>query len=275
AKIFLNDMLEIIYLFSRRVNLGSIEKDMSISEAEAELINKNSKNLDIQDLGLFWQITMKNLDDLRIIGNENLILEMYIMQLVHVKSLDVKSENSNYSEIIESSKSQKKLVGKDTKEQNLDADFSSQVKNQLKNTDQVKTKPIKSLSSEIKKTSVEITNFQDLINLATRDKEIELRFDLERNVKLVSFSRGKIDISFNEKLNKDFIKNLTEKLLLWTGERWIISLSKNSEAKSVYEQNLQNRSNKLDEYEKSKTAKQLKDAFPDAELINIDEEDND
>ena len=218
---------------------------------------------------------MKNLDDLRIIGNENLILEMYIMQLVHVKSLDVKSENSNYSEIIESSKSQKKLVGKDTKEQNLDADFSSQVKNQLKNTDQVKTKPIKSLSSEIKKTSVEITNFKDLINLATRDKEIELRFDLERNVKLVSFKRGKIDISFNEKLNKDFIKNLTEKLLLWTGERWIISLSKNSEAKSVYEQNLQNRSNKLDEYEKSKTAKQLKDAFPDAELINIDEEDND
>ncbi len=275
AKIFLNDMLEIIYLFSRRVNLGSIEKDMSISEAEAELINKYSKNLDIQDLGLFWQITMKNLDDLRIIGNENLILEMYIMQLVHVKSLDVKSEKSNYSEIIESSKPQKKLVGKDTKEQNLDADFSSQVKNQLKNTDQVKTKPIKSLSSEIKKTSVEITNFQDLINLATRDKEIELRFDLERNVKLVSFSRGKIDISFNEKLNKDFIKNLTEKLLLWTGERWIISLSKNSEAKSVYEQNLQNRSNKLDEYEKSKTAKQLKDAFPDAELINIDEEDND
>ena len=131
------------------------------------------------------------------------------------------------------------------------------------------------ISSEIKKTSVEITNFQDLINLATRDKEIELRFDLERNVKLVSFSRGKIDISFNEKLNKDFIKNLTEKLLLWTGERWIISLSKNSEAKSVYEQNLKNRSNKLDEYEKSKTAKQLKDAFPDAELINIDEEDND
>ena len=32
-----------------------------------------------------------------------------------------------------------------------------------------------------------------------------------------------------------FIKSLTEKLLLWTGERWIISLSKNSNAKSVYE----------------------------------------
>ena len=34
-----------------------------------------------------------------------------------------------------------------------------------------------------------------------------------KNVKLVSFNKGKIDISFNEKLNKNFIKNLTEKLL--------------------------------------------------------------
>ena len=42
-------------------------------------------------------------------------------------------------------------------------------------------------------------------------------------------------------LNKNFIKNLTEKLLLWTGERWIISLSKNTDAKSVYEKNLENK----------------------------------
>ena len=32
AKNFLNDILEILYLFSRRINLGPIEKDMSISE---------------------------------------------------------------------------------------------------------------------------------------------------------------------------------------------------------------------------------------------------
>ena len=84
-----------------------------------------------------------------------------------------------------------------------------------------------------------ITNFQELIDLANNEKEVELKYDLERNVKLVSFSRGKIDISFNEKLNKNFIKVLTEKLLAWTGERWIISLSKNEGAKSLHEQILE------------------------------------
>ena len=37
-------------------------------------------------------------------------------------------------------------------------------------------------------------------------KKVQLKYDLERNVKLVSFSKGKIDISFNDKLNKNFIK---------------------------------------------------------------------
>ena len=56
----------------------------------------------------------------------------------------------------------------------------------------------------------------------------------------------------NEKLNQNFIKNLTEKLLLWTGERWIISLSKNNAAKSVYEKNLEDKDNMIEEFKKSK-----------------------
>ena len=274
AKIFLNDMLEMLYLFSRRINLGFIEKDMTISEAETELINQFSKNLDLQDLSLFWQLTIKTIDDLRIVGNENLILEMYIMQLVHIMGIDDKKENLYQSQVFDSSYS-KKADPKKLNEENIEPDYSNKVKNQMKNTNQVKSKPIKDISPEIKKTKIEITNFQDLVNKANKEKEIELKFDLERNVKLVSFKKGKIDISFNEKLNKDFIKNLSEKLLLWTGERWIISLSKNTQAKSIYEKNLQIKSNKLEEYENSEIAKQIMNTFPDAELLNIEEENND
>ena len=63
--------------------------------------------------------------------------------------------------------------------------------------------------------------------------------------------------------------------MLWTGERWIISLSKNTQAKSIYEKNLQIKSNKLEEYENSEIAKQIMNTFPDAELLNIEEENND
>ena len=245
---------------------------MTTSEAEVQMVHEYSKNIDMQDIGLFWQLTIKTIDDLRIVGNENLTLEMYIMQLVHLKNIQNKTEV--YENNVQEGKSSREnnLVSENKIEENLENNLSTQIKNQLKNTDQIKKNPVKDISPKAK---VEIKKFQDLIDLANKEKEVELKFDLERNVKLVSFNKGKIDISFNEKLNQSFIKNLTEKLLLWTGERWVISLSKNNDAKSIYEQNMEKKSYKLKEFEESDLAKQIKETFPDAELVEIQEDSND
>ena len=271
AKNFLNDILETLYLFSRRISLGSIEKDASISEAEVQMVDQYSKNIDMQDIGLFWQLTIKTIDDLRIVGNENLTLEMYIMQLSHLKNIDSKKNDVNLDNN-DIQKSNENLVGKKNENDTQDNNISNQIKNQLKSTNQIKTNPLKKLSKINSNDKIEITSFQDLIDQANKEKEIELKYDLERNVKLVSFNKGAIDISFNEKLNKNFIKNLTEKLLLWTGDRWIISLSKNTDAKSIYEKNQENKNNKIDEFKKSKIASDIQRVFPDAELIDLKEE---
>ena len=270
AKNFLNDVLEVLYLFSRRINLGPIEKDLSISEAEVEMVDKYSKNIDIQDISLFWQLTIKTIDDLRIVGNENLTLEMYIIQLVHLKSLGVEKKDNGRNE--QDILSQDNYVNEKIEEKNIETKLSNGTKSQLKSTNQIKTSPIKKNNEKNEKSKIKITSFQDLIDQSNKEKEIELKYDLERNVKLVSFNKGKIDISFNEKLNKNFIKNLTEKLLQWTGERWIISLSKNVEAKSIYEKNLENQNKIIEEFKKSKIAKDLETAFPDAKLTEIKEE---
>ena len=271
AKNFLNDILEVLYLFSRRISLGIIDKDMSISELETQMVDEYSKNIDMQDIGLFWQLTIKTIDDLRIVGNENLTLEMYIMQLIHLKNIDENKDDFKFEKNTNKITNEN-LSGKKIDDKLLEKNTPKQIKNQLKSTNQIKTRPITNTTEDIKENKIEITNFQDLIDQANKTKEIELKYDLERNVKLVSFNKGTIDISFNEKLNKNFIKTLTEKLLLWTGERWIISLSKNAEAKSIYEKNLEHKSNKIEEFKKSKIALDVQKAFPDAKLIDLKED---
>ncbi len=270
AKNFLNDILEVLYLFGRRINLGPLNKDMSISETEVQMIDQYSKNVDMKDIGLFWQLTIKTIDDLKIVSNENLSLEMFIMQLLHLKNIDEIKEMDDTLNV--KPKIQENLQGEKIEDKKVETSFTNKTKNQLKSTNQIKTSPLKSSKFQDEKQKIEITSFQNLIELANKYKEIELKYDLERNVKLVSFNKGKIDISFNEKLNKDFIKNLTEKLLEWTGERWIISLSKNSEAKSVYEKNIEAKNNFIDEFKKGKIAKEIETAFPDAKLIDIEED---
>ena len=274
AKNFLNDILEMLYLFSRRINLGPIEKDALISESEIKLIEEYSKNLNMQDLGLFWQMTIKTIDDLKIVSNENLTLEMYVMQLIHLKDIDQPHEKKIEAQTnggIKTFQENEEENENEMKEENKEKGISP-VKSQLKNTDQIKTNLIKNpkIKNQTNK-SYQIKSFQDLIDIANKEKEIELNYDLERNVRLVSFSEGKIDISFNEKLNKNFIKILTEKLLSWTNQRWIISLSKNSGAKTIHQKNLEEKSAFLLREKKNEVVKKILSDFPDAKLVDVKE----
>ena len=270
GKLFLNDILEVLYLFSRRINLGSIEKDLFISENEIDLIESSTEGLNNEDLALFWQITIKTIEDLKTVSNEQLTLEMYLLQLIHVKSIEeFDKPESQYSQGSSDPIGQKKIIEEKELEQNL----TNPTKQQLKSIDQIKVLKEKNID---KKNDVQpkfnINSFEDLISISGEEKDAELKYDLERNVKLIRFENGKIDINFNEKLNKNFIKKLSQSLLKWTGKRWIITLSKEDGGKTFFEEKLNIKKKLLDEEKQSGLYKEISSIFPDIDLIKVEEE---
>ena len=271
AKNFLNDILEIIYLFTRRINLGKIEKDLFISDSELDLIEQFSKNLNIQDLGLFWQLTLKTIEDINIVSNENITLEMYLMQLIHIKDIEKNYDDSQLTDITLEKKFESKKENLDDKK-NLKANNTT--REQLKNTDQVQMLSKTEVDSKSSPSvNLEINSFSDLIKLAEKKREMELKYDLERNVKLAGFENGKININFNENLNKNFIKKLSQCLFLWTGKRWIITLSKDENLKTFHQKEIEIKKEKLQNEKDSETYKEMLKVFSDAKLIDVGQED--
>ena len=268
-KNFLNDILDILNLVSRQISLGNIENDKLLPESQIKSIFEMSKNLEIEDIGLFWQFTLKTLDDLKIIGDENIALEMYVLQLIHLKEIKPSQDNTgNLNENING-----RVDGPNEKSINDLIDNSkTKIKSQLKNTDQVKTKSVSEPINESSYGKLKINTYKDLVDLANKENEIELKYDLERNVNLVSFRNGKIDISFNEKLNKNFTKNLTTKLMQWTGERWIISLSQNDGEKTLYQKKSEEKIDKINKALEMKEVKSLLNQFDDAKLVDIEKD---
>ena len=104
-------------------------------------------------------------------------------------------------------------------------------------------------------------------------KEIQLKYDLENNVNLIKFSEGKIDISFNEKLDKNFVRNLSEKLLEWTGKRWVITLVEKPGKKTFAELQSDKKKKLLDQEKKGEIYKKFKNIFSDGELLEVKKED--
>jgi len=270
ARLFLNDILELIYLFSRRINLGSIEKDLFISESELELIAESSKNLNTQDLSLFWQLTIKTIEDLKMVSSEKVALEMYLIQLMHVKGVDEYESVKNFSSIPNNDLITNK---KKIEENNKEPDFVSPVKDQLKSVEQVKVYKNKNLGEDINhENKFKVRSFSDLVMMAGKDKDMELKYDLERNVKLVRFEYGKIDINFNENLNKNFIKKLSQSLFKWTNKRWIITLSKEKGQKTLQEKNIETKKNFLNSAKQDPLYNEMLNIFPDADLTDVKED---
>ena len=77
--------------------------------------------------------------------------------------------------------------------------------------------------------------------------------------------------SFNENIDKNFIKNLSKKLFAWTGKRWIITLSKEKGQPTHREIKLEKKQTQLDETIKTNVYKKMLEAFSDAKLITVEE----
>ena len=268
-KVFINDFLELLYYF-KNINALKVEgTNFSLNDQDFENINNISKQINSEVLILFWQFTIKTLDELDIVSNQNLSIEMFLIRLMHLKGISNISKSSEKDEkIIKNieNKEKKNLI----KEEKDIFDLKNKTVGQIKNVTQEK-KPEQNIQKKENPLQGKIINsFQDLIDICSDKKEIKLKYELEKNVNLVSFENQRIEISFNEFLDKEFIKILSSKLYEWTGNRWIISISKKKGELSKKDKEAEIKKNYIKDAKKEKIYKTVIDKFSDAELIDIE-----
>jgi DNA polymerase III subunit gamma/tau len=273
-KVFINDFLELLYYFKNIESLNVEGTNFSLNDDEFNKIKEISQNVSNETLILFWQFTIKTLEELDIVSNQHLSIEMFLIRLIHLKSI------KNISEIT----SEKSISNKDTKEILLSSKKENndlfgigdkdQTIGQIKNIAQEKDPKLK----ENKKIDIQpnlIKSFEDLLEICSYKKEIKLKYELEKNVNLVSFENQRIEISFNEDLDKEFVKDLSSKLYEWTNERWIITLSKIKGEPSKKEKEINLKKELIKGAKNSSTYKGILENFPDAELVDIKKKEKD
>ncbi len=258
-KVFINDFLELLYYFKNINSLTLESTNFSLNDEEFSKIKNLSNQIDSEVLILFWQFAISSLEEIDIVSNQHLSIEMFLIRLMHLSS--VKSKNK--VEKVEIDLKSENLVN------NKETELTPKTINQIKNVAQEeKTKP--EVQTDIKgEKKININAFEDLIEICSKKKEIKLKYELEKNVNLVKFEKNRIEISFNESLNKDFVKDLSSKLFEWTDERWIITFSKLKGQMSVKDKEKNEKKQLIDEMKNSEIFKSVLDKFPDAELIDV------
>ena len=268
-KIFINDFLELLYYFKNIESLNVDGTNFSLNDEEFNRIKEISEKVNNETLILFWQFTIKALEELDIVSNQHLSMEMFLIRLIHLKSIKNMPQTSHESSNqINENITQTSLSQKKEDEDLFGIKDKAEAIGQMKNISQEKDVTLKD-NKEIETEVNLINSFDDLLEICSSKKEIKLKYELEKNVNLVSFENQRIEISFNENLDKDFIKDLSLKLYEWTNNRWIITLSKTKGQPSKKETEVNLKKELIESVKNSSIYKNILEKFPDAELVDV------
>ena len=264
-KVFINDFLELIYYFKNIDSLTLESTNFSLNDQEFLKIKEISKNIDNQILILFWQFAISTVEELDLVSNQNLSIEMFLIRLIYVQSSKQQDHNLKSETILEKTETSVKM----NEEKKKFPNFKNETINQIKNISQEEKIKLETKNEIKAENKILLNTFDDLLEICAIKKEIKLKYELEKNVNLVSFESNRIEISFNDNLDKDFVKELSLKLFEWTGKRWIITFSKLKGQISVKDKEKNVKKQLMDEMKDTGIFKSMMDKFPDAELIDL------
>ena len=259
---FLNDFLEILYYVKNIETIKISGTNFDLNDEEYKNISLLANNIDFKTLILYWQFTLKAIEELNIVSNQNITIEMFLLRLIYLS--DYSYNNHDKTEL------EKEVNYKFEEEKEIinNSSISSQTVNQIKNIDQKDKIELK--NSDISE-NLKIKSFNNLLDICNKKKEMSLKYELETHVNLVSFQENKIEISFNERLSNDFIKILSSKLLEWTGERWIIALSQQTGQSSLKEHKKKEKDKLIKDFKKTAEYAKIINYIDDAKLNNIED----
>ena len=263
-KVFLNEFLETLYYLKNIEFINLDGSNFDLNNNEFDKIKLLSKKLSKKDILMLWQFTLNNLGKIDYIKNQHQFVEMFLIRSLYLKEILKNNSIEDTNDFKKDLKVNKKIF--ENKNQ-LNQDAIEQLKSVEQEEKIISTPEVKN-----KIDSIEINNFNKLIQVCEDKKEIKIKYEMENNLKLVSFENQKIEISFNSNLDKSFVKELSAKLLEWTKKRWIISFSKKKGLPTIKEQKKNIKNDLLKSELKTEFSKEVEKLFPDAELLEIEKD---
>ena len=114
-----------------------------------------------------------------------------------------------------------------------------------------------------------LKNLHDCAALASEKRDIPMKVAIQRQMRLVKFEPGKIEIQPTEDAPADIAGEFGRKLTEWTGQRWFVVVSRNQGRPTIHEEQEANQQQLLSDARSHPTVAALLAAFPGAKVVDV------
>ena len=212
---------DLIHELTRLKVTDSKDDNLSLGPDGFNRIKLLKDKTNVKNLSRYWQMILKASSEIKNFSKPLAALEMAIIRMSYISDLPTPDEIIKKIEEGNAESSEKKSP-------------NSEINNSIKIIPTVSVKPVQQEKIIEENNETDPKSFEDIIELVRLNKNIRLQYDLENNVSLVSFEKGKIELNI---LNNDekILFTLSNKLQEWTNEKWLIVSSSAQGQKTIKE----------------------------------------
>jgi DNA polymerase III subunit gamma/tau len=108
-----------------------------------------------------------------------------------------------------------------------------------------------------------------LVALAAEKRDLAIKSALERDVRLVRFEDGKLEIALDSSAPKTLVGELSKKLSNWTGRRWMVVISAEPGAPSLRARAEARKAELKEDVQSDPLVQAVLKRFPGAEIVDV------
>tara|TARA_B100001989_G_scaffold54266_1_gene35606 strand:- start:581 stop:2413 length:1833 start_codon:yes stop_codon:yes gene_type:complete len=219
---------DLIHELTRLKVTDSNDDNLSLGPEGFSRIKSLKDKISVKHLSRYWQMILKASSEIKNFSKPLAALEMAIIRMSYISDLPTPDEIIKKIEGNKTELSEKKSPNSELNSTNSEANSTMKV------VPAVSVKPVQQEKMIEENREFDPKSFEDIIELVRLNKNIRLQYDLENNVSLVSFEKGKIELNI---LNNDekILFTLSNKLQEWTNEKWLIVSSSAQGQKTIKE----------------------------------------
>lgn len=117
--------------------------------------------------------------------------------------------------------------------------------------------------------SIRLASFEEVVALAGQRRDLQLKVALERDVRLVRFEPGAIEFSPTPGASPQLAQILMRRLQEWTGQRWMVAISREPGAATLKEKESARASEAMVGVAAEPLVQKVLDYFPGAEIVAV------
>jgi DNA polymerase-3 subunit gamma/tau len=276
--IVLTELAEFTHFVTRVKVVPAVAQDVSISEAERTRGHGFATQLSMRVLSRTWQMLLKALADVKDAPRPLAAAEMALVRIAYAADLPTPDEVMRSLGEEKSSGARPGNGGGVTAAPasgggsfapRYDAPRGAPRGSAAPASSPV-GEPVARLNEpQAAEPVVALARFEDLIALAAEKRDLTIKAALERDVRLVRFEDGQLEISVLPSAPKTLVGDLSRKLAAWTGRRWMVAVSSEEGAPTVRQQMETQKAELMRGVRADPLVQSVLQRFPGAEIVDV------